>query len=86
MCECEIIFCNSLHDRLKEKIIGKIWVGVNEDDRLFVDITQREINTTTHIISGKTFSELIVKGYSVEDACNDITKQYRRIILSHSFK
>ena len=42
MCEYEIIFCKALHDKLRGKIRGRIWVGVNDDNRLFVDITQRE--------------------------------------------
>lgn len=86
MCEYEIIFCKALHGKLREKIRGRIWVGVNDDNRLFVDITQREINTAAHIISEKPFSELIIKGYSVEEACDDIIKQYRRMILRRSFK
>lgn len=86
MCEYEIIFCKALHDKLREKVRGKIWVGVDDNDRLFVDITQREINTQVHIIAENPFSDLIVNGYSVEDACNDVVIQYRRIILSHSFK
>lgn len=86
MCEYEIIFCKALHDKLREKIRGRIWVGVNDDNRLFVDITQREINTAAHIIAEKPFSELIVKGYSVEEACNDVIIQYRRMILKRSFK
>lgn len=86
MCEYEIIFCKALHDKLREKIRGRIWVGVNDDDRLFVDITQREINTAAHIITEKPFSELIVKGYSVEDACKDVIIHYRRMILKRSFK
>ncbi|WP_294837418.1 hypothetical protein [uncultured Eubacterium sp.] len=86
MCEYEIIFCKALHGKLREKVRGKIWVGVDDNDRLFVDITQREINTQVRIIAKKPFSDLIVNGYSVEDACNDAVIQYRRIILSHSFK
>lgn len=86
MCEYEIIFCKALHGKLREKVRGKIWVGVDDNDRLFVDITQREINTQVHIIAKNPFSDLIVNGYSVEDACNDVVIQYRRIILSHSFK
>lgn len=86
MCEYEIIFCKALHDKLREKVKGRIWVGVNDNNRLFVDITQREINTHVHIITERPFSELIVKGYSVEEACNDVANQYKRKILSRSFK
>nr|DAH91901.1 MAG TPA: hypothetical protein [Caudoviricetes sp.] len=86
MCEYEIIFCKALHGKLREKVRGKIWVGVDDNNRLFVSITQREINTQVRIITENPFSDLIVNGYSVEDACNDVVIRYRRIILSHSFK
>ena len=45
MCEYEIIFCKSLHDKLKEKVKGGLWVRVENDDCLWIDIVQRELNT-----------------------------------------
>lgn len=86
MCEYEIIFCKALHDKLKEKVKGGLWVRVENDDCLWIDIVQRELDTITHIQIGNPFSELIVKGFSVDEACEEVIKQYRRIILSRCFK
>ena len=86
MCEYEIIFCKALHEKLKEKVKGGLWVRVENDDCLWIDIVQRELNTITHIQIGNPFSELIVKGFSVDEACEEVIKQYRQIILSRCFK
>ena len=86
MCEYEFIFCKAIHEQLKEKINGGLWIRVENDNHLWVDIIQKEINMTTSIRIKDPFSKLIVNGYSVNKACEEIVKQYKQIILKRCFK
>lgn len=87
MVEYEKIFSESLYALLKNKVIGGINVCVTEHDELCVRIIRsKDLNYTFMYLSDEGFSNLIVKGYSVNEACDDVIKSYRSYIMDMCFK
>ena len=78
----EYLFETNLHARLKEKIIGKIFVKVTRDDALLVKIESFGGLNFSTTIDG--FSDRILNGYSTEYAAYEIVSQYRKFVI-HKF-
>lgn len=82
MSECERLFSETLHAELKEKIIGGIYVCINEYDELCVKIyREKDLDYVFTYKSEQDFSKLILYGYSVRDAFNDVMKSYKAWLI-----
>ena len=77
MADYEYIFSTLLHKKLKEKIVGHIYVAVRND----ILITEIKID-----ISINDFANKLVNGYSTDYAAYEIAKEYKKKILSKYLK
>lgn len=83
MADYEYIFSTLLYKKLKEKIVGRIYVAVRND------ILITEIDTIGGIkidISINDFANKLVNGYSTDYAAYEIAKEYKKKILSKYLK
>ena len=87
MLDYEYLFSTSLHNKLKQKIIGGINVYITEYDELCVKIIRsKDLGFDFTYLSDGSFSNMLLKGYSVDEACNDVINSYRKWILWKCFK
>ena len=78
------LFETNLHARLKQNIIGKIFVKVNKNDSLIISIkSSGGIKFETSITN---FSDRILNGYSTEYAAYEVKKKYKEYITKRFFK
>lgn len=84
MKDYEYLFVQLLHQKLKNKIVGKVFVKVNAKDELFVEI-QSYGDLTYRLYLGH-FSERLLNGWSTEYAVYEIMKQYKMFIMERYFK
>ena len=70
------LFASKVQSKLKEKIIGNIFVTVTKEDTLYIQITRdgRDTQMQTYI---NNLSEKMLNGYSTDYAVYEIMKQYR---------
>ena len=74
----------ALHNRLKEKLIGKVYCEVNESDQLYVSITSYQNVKWEYRLDN--FSRRIQLVQITSDGvANDIIKKYKGIILRKYF-
>lgn len=87
MLEYEKIFSDALHAELKKKIIGGIHVCISEDDKLRVRVIRsKDRNYIYTYLSKESFSNMIIRGYSVKDAAYDIIEAYHDYVINMCFK
>lgn len=83
MKEYEYLFSTNLHAKLKEKIVGKIFVKVTYNDELLIKINSYgNLECTIHI---GNFSERILNGWSTDYAVYEVIKQYREFLNKKFF-
>ena len=82
--EYEYVFVNALHARLKEEIIGKIYVTVSQDDVLYVNILS--VNDTKYTFVKSNFADKIYGGWTSEYAAFEVIREYRNFIVKRYFK
>lgn len=83
MQDYEYLFVKTLHQKLKEKIVGKIFVNVAHDELII------KIETYGGLIfsaSFGNFSERFMNGFSTEYAAFDVFKQYEKFISNNVLK
>ena len=78
--EYEYDFCVALHEKLKEKIRGKIFTII-ENDILRVEVYIRNENWA---IAWGDISEKILTGLSTETVSRVVARQYRNYIVKQS--
>ena len=83
MKDYEYLFTRTLHQKLKEKIIGKIFVTVNHDDELRVEI--ESFGDFTFRTKLDNFSDRILNGLTTDYVAYDIVKQYKSFIAKKYF-
>lgn len=83
MAEYEYLFTKALHEKLKEKIVGKIFVRAVARDRVIIKIDSFGDLTFTMFL--ENFSEKILNGYSSDYACYEIVKEYKKVVLERYF-
>lgn len=84
MADYEYLFANILHAKLKEKIIGKIFVAVTRENALLVKIESfGGLSFSTTI---ENFSDKILNGYSTEYATYEIVGQYKKFVINKFLK
>ena len=83
MVDYEYVFATTLHQKLKEKIIGKIYVTVTIADELLVKI--ESFNGLTYKFIRGNFSESILHGFSTDFAVYEIVTEYKKFIMKKYF-
>lgn len=84
MADYEYLFVTALHAKLKEKIIGKIYVAVTRENALLVKI--ESFGGLSYSIAIDNFSDKILNGYSTDYAAYEIVNQYRKFITNKFLK
>lgn len=83
-CNYEYLFQTNLHAKIREKVIGKVFVKVNQDDVLIVKI--ESFGNLKFETSIDNFSKRILNGYSTDYAAYEIVKRYKSYIMKRYFK
>lgn len=76
----EDIFTKTLHTLLKEQIVGKVFVKVDDDDRLIVKI--ESFDSIQWGWGIENFFERAIYGYTAEYAAYEIDGQYRKFVMT----
>ena len=83
MTDYEYLFTTALHQKLKDKIAGKIFVKVTQNDELFVKI---ESYGGLMLKSFRdNFSESLLNGYTTDFAAYEIVTEFKRFIMTKYF-
>ena len=83
MADYEYLIAMNLHAKLKEKIVGKIYVTVS-DDKLYVKIDSFE--NLTWDLSIPNFSQIVLNGFSTERIAEDIAIKFKRYVIKKNSK
>ncbi len=78
MVDYEYLIAMNLHAKLKEKIVGKIYVIVR-DDKLYVRIDSFE--NLTWDLSIPNFSQMVLNGFSIECVADDIANKFKKYVI-----
>lgn len=84
MLDYECLFSNHLYEKLKEVIKGGIFVKVNENDSLVVEIKRKGGNNFG--VSFTDFSNRVLNGFTTEYAAYEVTKRYQKFVMRQFFK
>lgn len=79
MNEYEQNFTTIVHQKLKTKIKGKIYVEVNWHDEIYVKVINMDDLRYEHRITN--FSERFLNGWTTDYAVYEIVKEYKRFIF-----
>ena len=77
------LFAINLHGKLKEKIIGKIFVVVNQWDKLVIEI--ESFGGIEYRIVYDNFSSRILNGWTSDYAVYEIVREYKKFINQKFF-
>lgn len=84
MLDYECLFSTNLRDKLKGAIKGGIFVKVNENDSLVVEIKRKDGNNFG--VSFTDFSNRVLNGFTTEYAAYEVVKKYKKFVTSQFFK
>lgn len=82
MKEYEYLFAMSLQQKLKHRIVGRIYVTVDPYDELIVKIKNDEVEFKAYVTN---FSEKFYNGLTTDYEAYEITRQYRSFINKKYF-
>lgn len=80
----EYLFSMNLQTKLKERIQGGIFVKVDKDDTLIIEITRRDRNNFE--MSFTDFSNRMLNGFSTDYAAYEVVKKYQKFVMKQFFK
>ena len=80
MVDYEQLFAMELQKRLKNQIVGRIYVEVNRHDQLFVKIV-RDDDMDKFELHLDNFSERMLNGWSTAYASYEVIQKYREFIM-----
>lgn len=83
MKDYEYLFATTLQQRLKEKIVGKIFIKVTLHDELFIKIDT--LGGLEYKLFINDFSNKILNGWTTEYAAYEVITQYKRFINERYF-
>lgn len=84
MADYEYLFSTALHEKLKEKIVGKIFTKITRNDEILVTVDTYEGLSFKMFIGN--FSEKMLHGYSSDYAAYEVLKQYKAFVLKRYLK
>ena len=80
----EYLFETGLHAKIRERVIGKVFVKVNREDVLIVKI--ESFGGLKFETSIDNFSSRILNSYSTDYAAYEVVKQYKSYMMKKYFK
>lgn len=83
MLDYEYIFATELHKKLKPRIKGKIYVCITKYNELSVKINN--LNLEYEYLSENKFSDMVLNGYSTEDAMWEVMQDYQQFVYEKLF-
>lgn len=83
MRDYEKLIATAIHGKLKEKIKGKVFVEVNEDDELFVKITS--YGDLRFEKKFPNFSDRFMNGFTTDYAVYEVEKDFKKFIMRNYF-
>lgn len=81
--EYEWLFTTSLHMKLKERLVGKVFTRVYNDE-LYVEINT--YGNLTFVMYIDDFANKVQEGWTTDEAVEEIVKKYKRYIINRFFK
>lgn len=81
--ELKYVFAVAVHEKLKDKVKGGVFVKVTYNDELYIRISNEDMEFKTYI---SDFTGRIYNGWSSDFAVYEIVKQYRSAINERFFK
>ena len=83
MRDYENLYATALHQKLKEKIIGKVYVKITTKDVLHIDITSKGDIKFNMDFDG--FSKMFINGWSTDRAADEVYRAYKEFIFKTFF-
>lgn len=83
MTDYEYLFTTTLHQKLREKIVGKIFVKVTRNDELFAKI--ESYGGLEYRFYRSNFSESLLNGYTTDFAAYEVVTEFKRFIMNKYF-
>lgn len=83
MLDYEYIFATELHKKLKPRIKGKIYVCITKHNELSVKINNLDLSY--EYLSENRFSDMILNGYSTDDAMWEVMQDYQQFVHEKLF-
>ena len=80
MQEYEICFSRALHQKLKRKIIGKIFVKITMNDEILV-VIERE-NEMQFKLFISDFTRKLINGLTSDYVAYEVLKEYKKFIIA----
>lgn len=83
MMDYEYLFSMNLRQKLRERVIGKIYCKVNEENELYIKI--ESLGDLKFSMTINNFSERILNGYSTEYAVYEVMSKYEKFVHNRYF-
>lgn len=83
MMDYEYLFAMTLHQKLRERVYGKIFCEVNRDNVLVVEIKSR--GDWIFNMEFDNFSERFINGFTTEYAMYEVVNKYKKFITNRYF-
>lgn len=83
MCDFEYLVSTEIHKKLKEKVVGKVWVKVYHNE-LHIKITGN--SGIEYEFVRDNFDRRIINGYSSDYIVYEVIKDYKTFILNNYFR
>lgn len=81
--ECKKCFAIAVHQKLKDRVHGRVFVKVTYNDELYIRIENDDTEFKTYV---SNFAERIFNGWTSDFAVYEVLKQYRAAINERYFK
>lgn len=83
MTDYEYVFSTALHQKLRERIVGKIFVKVTRNDDLFVKI--ESYGGLTYKFVRDNFSDSIVNGLTTDFLAYEVEREFKKFVHNKYF-
>lgn len=83
MAEAEFLFTTKLHEKLKEVIIGSVFVRVVYGDKLYIKI--ESLGGIVFSLYIEDFSPKIRNGLTTDDVAHEVVSKYKKYVLNKFF-
>ena len=83
MMDYEYLFAMTLHQKLRERVYGKIFCEINRSNVLVVEIKSR--GDWIFNMEFDNFSERFINGFTTEYAMYEVINKYKKFITNRYF-
>ena len=83
MKDYEYLFATTLHAKIKDEIIGRVYVTVVDDE---IRINIESSNGIKYVYTQDGFAERFRNGWTTEYAAFEVLREYRKYIIKKYFK